>query len=153
MDFAQAGWKRRPGTWSPPRQTTPTVTAKQIAMPKPREGKANTTANRPRADARWLYALPLVSLAIQLKTTYAGQEREPGVRLTNRDGSGVRYGITSAFSNEYVCPSGLLREIGADPDPSVGTVQDRVCASTKLHFVLRPLIVTVVPVTKPLPLT
>src|ERR1700722_19439524 len=73
-----------------PGQTTTTVVAKQIAMPRPREGKAITTVNRPRADARWLYALPLVSLAIQLKITDAAQERAPGVWLTNRDGS-LRY--------------------------------------------------------------
>jgi hypothetical protein len=61
------------------------------------------------------------------------------------------YCTTRAFSNKYVCPSGLVKPIEADPAGRVGTVQDNVCVLTSVHEALLPPIVTVVPATKPLP--
>jgi len=65
----------------------------------------------------------------------------------------VNYWTVTAFSNEYVWPSGLLRLMGAAPAPSAGTTHDNVSASTKLQFALSPPIFTVLPTTNPLPRT
>ena len=57
-----------------------------------------------------------------------------------------------AFSNEYVCPSGLVSAIGEGPGLNVGRRHCRLSLSTTVQAVLWPPIVTVVPDTNPLPL-